>query len=217
MSDADQDRKSTIAISTQLEDDFIAPLTAIRGALELLRDHSDMDPEVRRRFIESGLRECARLERGVSRLAATVYPESSKPSVSPASSAFDLRLQFLQELNVIDLDFSDYVFENSEMVYAFYDVIERQVAATGRKWHFVVNFRDCRIWPEAWVAFAHRGKKLAVNYALETVRYAVPKETEDGIVETSAAADLDPNLYVSREAALAHIAAVRSGEAPPRR
>ena len=85
---------------------------------------------------------------------------------------------------------------------------------TGRKWHLLVNFRDCRVWPEAWVAFAHRGKKAAVNYAIDTVRYAAPARTEAGLAVEAGGGPPDAAHYPTREAALAHIAAVRAGDRP---
>lgn len=217
MAQADSDKISTLVLNTKLEDDFIAPLTAIRGALELLRDHPDMEPDVRLRFVEAAVRECARLERGVEQLASTVYREPGRtpsPPERPEAGEFGSRIRLLAELEIVDLDFSDYVFGDSKEVNSFYDAIERAVEATGRKWFFAVNFRNCRIWPEAWVAFAHRGKKLSVNYALDTVKYAAAAETEDGIVKTSDAADDDPNLYPSRDAAFAHVAKLRDGGTP---
>lgn len=219
MAQADSDKISTLVLNTKLEDDFIAPLTAIRGALELLRDHPDMEPDVRLRFVEAAVRECARLERGVEQLAATVYREPGRtpsPPESPDASEFGSRIRLLAELEIVDLDFSDFVFANSNKVNGFYDAIERAVGATGRKWYFAVNFRNCRIWPEAWVAFAHRGKKLSVNYALDTVRYAAAPETEDDIAKTSAETVDDPNLYPSRDAAFAHVAELRDNGAPPK-
>ena len=44
------DATSTEALGTKLEQDFVAPLTAVRGALELLRDFPDMSELERERF-----------------------------------------------------------------------------------------------------------------------------------------------------------------------
>ncbi len=197
-------------LNTRLEDDFVAPLAAMRGCLEVLRDCPDLTPEEHRRFVEVALRECARLGRGVASLAETVYAEPQPAPTRTKSGrlpddaylAYRDRMTFLKELEVLEVDFSDFLFEDSAMVNAFYDVIDEAVEATGRKWHFVVNFRDCRVWPEAWVAFAHRGKKANVNYALSTSRYAASPET-------AAAMDPDPDLFPSRDAALAHVASLR--------
>lgn len=203
---------STAALSTTLEEEFVSPLTAVRGALELLRDHPDLEPEERARFLESALRECARLESGVKHLADRVYgapEEKGEPApapVDPAQRAFAARIRLMPEQNVVDLDFSDYIFKDSKQVNDFYDFIEGAVEPTGVKWHYLVNFRNCRVWPEAWIAFAHRGKRLAVNFGHDTVRYAAPAETEAGIAHH----DDEANHYPSREEALAHVAAARA-------
>ena len=103
-----------------------------------------------------------------------------------------------------DFDYSSFVFSSAAVVNEFYDVIEWIVDRTGRDWYFVVNFRDCTVWPEAWVAFAHRGKRINVSHALGTVRYAERDDDEEG--------GHDPDLLGSREAAFARIEAMKSGE-----
>ena len=62
----------TLALSTKVEEDFVAPLTAVRGSLEILRDFSDLGADERLRFIETALGGCARLEKGIGELARTV-------------------------------------------------------------------------------------------------------------------------------------------------
>ncbi|MDH3694796.1 MAG: hypothetical protein OER96_09525 [Gammaproteobacteria bacterium] len=67
----------------------------------------------------------------------------------------------------------------------------------------------CSIWPEVWVAFAHRGKKVNLSYSLGTVRY-VEKKADDSDTETSKhMARTDPDLFASHSLALAHIDAMR--------
>lgn len=209
MSEPDGDDAQAATLSTILEEDFIAPLTAARSALEVLRDDPDLAPGDRTRFVEQALRACAALERGVAHLSQTVYGEAEAVAepVPEVGRAFVARIRFLNELSVLDLDFSDYTFEDSDMVNAFYDSIEQRVAATGRQWHVLVNFRDCRVWPEAWIAFAHRGKKATKTYAIDTVRYAAAPEISGG-----EAPDWDRSAYdyPSREDALAHVAERRA-------
>ncbi len=204
-----RDDARAATLSTILEEDFIAPLAAARSALEVLRDGPELSSADRTRFVEQALRACAELERGVAHLTQTVYGEAAAvaEAVPDVARRFDARIRFLNELGVLDLDFSDYVFEDSAVVNAFYDAIEQRVAATGRQWHVLVNFRDCRVWPEAWIAFAHRGKKAMQTYAIDTVRYAAAPEMSDG--ETR---DWDHSTYdyPSREDALAHVAAHRA-------
>jgi hypothetical protein len=74
----------------------------------------------------------------------------------------------------------------------------------------VINYRNCSIWPEAWVAFAHRGKKVNVSHSLGTVRYAPSQTTGDKINEDSRSERFDPNLFSSREAALAKVEEMKS-------
>ena len=52
-----------------------------------------------------------------------------------------------------------------------HDVIDNLVLGAGGKWFFIVNHRNCSVWPEAWVAFAHRGKKLSMNFSTGVLRY----------------------------------------------
>ncbi|ANK83095.1 MAG: hypothetical protein TEF_21555 [Rhizobiales bacterium NRL2] len=56
------------ARAASLEDDFVTPLTTIRGLLEILRDCPDLPPSERRRFVDMALTDCARLDRGIERL-----------------------------------------------------------------------------------------------------------------------------------------------------
>lgn len=53
---------------TSLEDDFVTPLTTIRGLLEILRDCPDLPTAQRQHFIDMALADCARLDRGIERL-----------------------------------------------------------------------------------------------------------------------------------------------------
>ena len=63
----------TLAPSTEVEEDFVAPLTAVRGALEILRDVPALGEDERLRFVGTVLRGCARPDNGVEALAQTVY------------------------------------------------------------------------------------------------------------------------------------------------
>ncbi len=65
---APQDRERAGSDASYLEDDFVTPLTTIRGLLEILRDCPDLPQAERRRFIDMALTDCARLDRGIERL-----------------------------------------------------------------------------------------------------------------------------------------------------
>lgn len=177
MPDRDGETKSTLALSTKVEEDFIAPLTAIRGALEILRDYPDIGAKEHARFVSSALSSCQRLERSVHDLADTVYDaaEDAERPVKSADAGDDPhadRIEIIEDQNIIELDFSELVFKNSSLVNDVFDTVERIVERSGRKWFFIINMENCRIWPEAWVAFAHRGKKLKIQSSYGMVRYS---------------------------------------------
>ncbi|MEM1277367.1 MAG: hypothetical protein AAGH74_12635 [Pseudomonadota bacterium] len=194
MSDDPATPPTTLALSTKVEEEFVSPLTAIRGALEILRDFDDLSAEERQRFVTGALEECTRLAAGIDGLAVAVYAASPpEPAADPSGTA--RRIQFHQDSEIADLDLSGMVFDSSQTVAAFFDVIHRLVDQTGRKWFFLVDHQDCQVWPEAWVSFAHRAKKVTVNYGLGSIRYE--RDAEPG------------GRYPNREAALAQLAAMR--------
>lgn len=204
---------STLALNTKVEEDFVAPLTALRGALEILRDFPELEDDERARFVGTALRGCSHLELAVEELAGSVYAASqqggqneSDEQLSAEQQDYAARIKLLVDLDVFEIDFSEFVFSSAKIVDDFYDIIDNRIAETGRKWYFMVNFRDCRIWPEAWVAFAHRGKKVNVNHSLGTLRYAHQAGSASG--------GFDPDILVSRDAALAKIVELRSAAAP---
>lgn len=195
------DTPLTLALSTKLEEDFVAPLTAVRGALEILRDFPDLPPVDHQRFVTTALTECARLERGIEDLAATVYAAGQRTYLGNPSEpspedqgAYASRFRILEEHGAIEVDLSDFLFDSSAVVNEYYDALEKVIQSTGRAWYFIVNYRDTSIWPEAWFAFAHRAKKINVTYSLGTVRYV------EGNTDTNA-----PDMFESRELALQHI------------
>lgn len=212
-----QDRPAqpeTLALSTEVEEDFVSPLTAMRGALEILRDHSDLTLDERRHFVDMALDRCSHLEAAVRRLATTVYAAANRTeadtpdaasAVSEASDEDLARIRFNAEHDLAEVDLSGFVFDGSGAVNAFYDLLDRQVAATGRTWHFIVNYQDCAIWPEAWVAFAHRAKRVQATYADATVRYAGANDAHSRTADAS-----DPNFVTSRAEAIARIAEIRA-------
>jgi len=207
MSEDPVDEYSTLALNTKVEESFVTPLTAIRGALEILRDFPDLQPAQRKQFIDTALLECARLARGVDELAETVYAAGERSmahdTTEPTSAEeqeFTDRVRVLNDLKVIDIDFSDYEFCNSDMVNDFFDHIDRMAERVGEDCYFALNVRGCRIWPEAWVAHAHRAKKIRVTYALGMFRYVDGGDAADADVPS------DPDIAPSREVAFKIIA-----------
>jgi len=120
------------------------------------------------------------------------------------------RIRFFDDLEVMEVDFSDITFADSAAVNFFYDAVDARLAATDRKWFFLVNYRDCVIHPDAWIAFANRGKKTNLARSLGTVRYAAASATGGEIAERARTEKFDANLFPSREAALARIEEMRA-------
>lgn len=211
------DANLSLALNTALERDFVSPLTSIRGALEIIRDFDDLSEVERSNFLDNALADCARLEQGIEHLAATVYAagkrqheDESQPPQPPINHVYAERIHFLDELQIVEVDFSEFEFSSSKIVNDFYDLLDALIERSGERWYILVNYHKCSIWPEAWVAFAHRGKKVNVSYSLGTVRYVDASKTAD-----AAFLPADPELFHSREAALAAIEAQRQSAPRP--
>lgn len=141
------------------------------------------------------------------------HPER-EPVDAETAARYAARISFDREAGFMEADFSDFAFTDSGVVNDFYDVIEREIAATGReKWYFLVNYRGCEVHPEAWIAFANRGKKLNIAHSRGSVRYAATGDTAEEILERSRLESFDPNICSSREEAVERIAAMKSGSA----
>ena len=119
------------------------------------------------------------------------------------------RIGFYPDLQVMEVDLSELMFSDTSEVNHVYDAIEHRVGKTDQKWLFLINYKNCTILPDAWIAFAHRGKKLNVAYSLGTVRYAIPDRTSNEILEKSKEDNFDPNMFDSREDALEALARMR--------
>ncbi len=126
------------------------------------------------------------------------------------ANQFENCVTFHTEIQVMEVDFSNVTFDVSSTVHQAYDVIDRKVGETGKKWFFLVNYLNCKIMSEAWIAFAHRGKKLNLAYSLGSARYAASGDTAEEILESAKQEKFDPNLFRTREDALAHLAHLRS-------
>lgn len=119
------------------------------------------------------------------------------------------RIGFYPDLQVMEVDLSELTFSDTSEVNHVYDAIELRVGKTDQKWLFLINYKNCTILPDAWIAFAHRGKKLNIAYSLGTVRYAIPDRTSEEILEKSKEDNFDPNMFGSREDALEALAQMR--------
>lgn len=209
MSEKPTELKATLALNTELERQFIAPLTSVQSALEILRDYSDLSEAEYQRFITIGLQGCAQLTASIADLAGAVYdsPDDGQPGPSNPTNEFDVDLNRIirdEQGGVIEIDLSDFRFESADAANRFYDGLEAFIQSTGRKWYFVINQTNFKVWPEAWVAAAHRGKKFAHACALGTVRY---------VDETAVGKSNDPEIFASKHAAMAEIIAIKSKNA----
>lgn len=194
-----------------VEDDFVSPLTMIRGVLEMLRDSDDIPSGAVRKFLDLALDDCDRLSESIDRLVEanpTAVKRSRRvldSSVSAADRAtFAHRVSLMPDDRIVEVDFSDFAFASSEAVNAFHDVIDGIVEEAGGQWYFMVNFRNCRIEPEAWGAFALRGSRTNKKHSLGTVRYAVPVDTKKDLIEQEAGAAASA-MFRSRQAAIDYL------------
>lgn len=120
------------------------------------------------------------------------------------------RVKFLRAEQIMEVDFSDLTFDSSAMVDEFYDIVEQGIAAQGDgKWYFLVNYRNTRIYELAWIRFAQRGKRVNLASSLGSVRYAVREDVGQTIESSAKRENFDPNLFSSREDAVAEIARMR--------
>lgn len=123
-----------------------------------------------------------------------------------SSSQFSERIQFMDDRQIMDVDFSNLTFDTSAMVDEFYDEVERKIADSGRdKWYFLVNYKNTRIFELAWIRFAQRGKRVNLASSLGSVRYAAHEDVGESIEAHARVEAFDPNLFDSREEALAEI------------
>ena len=200
----------TLALSTKLEEDFVSPLTSVRGALEILRDFPDLEHDKRQEFIARALKDCAVLQRGIEELGNVVYTsgrraESAGETKTKPQADYADRIHTFEDDDIIEIDFSDFEFNNHFLVDEFFDKIQYILDKSNKKWYFLVNHTRCSVWPETWIAFAHRGRMLSDKFSLGLVKYSVPLEsnTREGVESKSPAAN--SSFLTSREAALMKI------------
>lgn len=125
--------------------------------------------------------------------------------------AFDSRITFHDEIEVMEVDFSDFTFKTSKDVNEFYDLLEDRIAATGHDfWYFLVNLHNTRIDPDAWFAYSQRGKTLNMAHSQGSVRYDPSEETRAEIARRSKSEAFDANLFADREDAIARLKSLPS-------
>ncbi len=118
----------------------------------------------------------------------------------------DARIQFHHDIEVLEVDFTDYSFETTKDVNEFYDRLEERIADTGEEfWYFLVNYHNTRIDPNAWFAFSQRGKTLNLAHSQGSVRLDPSDETRAQIERQKETEAFDANLFANRDDALARL------------
>ena len=125
------------------------------------------------------------------------------------SDEFRRRVTFHADAAIMEADFSNITFEHSRDVDDCYDVLEEVIGATGRKWYFLVNYENTKIFSQAWIQYAARGKTLNEAFSLGSVRYAPGSETETDIRLRAETGGFRPNIRNTRDEALERIAEMK--------
>lgn len=138
--------------------------------------------------------------------------ETLTPRLSSLTAGqIDARITFHDSTETMECDFSDLHLVTQQEVNAFYDRIEERIAETGHeKWFFLVNYSNSRIDPDAWFAFARRGKALNLAHSQGSVRVDASEETRRQIERDSGTENFDPSLFADRESAISHLAKLPS-------
>src|SRR3990170_5873143 len=119
------------------------------------------------------------------------------------------RTIFHEDLETVEIDWSDWSFATEQQVDEFYDDVDGRLAATGRRWYFLVNYLGCVIAPEAWDRFAARGKHSNVTYGLGTVRIGTSAGTRDIIRQLAQSERFRANIFETRDQALLALGEMR--------
>jgi branched-chain amino acid transport system ATP-binding protein len=119
------------------------------------------------------------------------------------------RIIFHEAMETLEIDWSDWTFATERQVDEFYDEIDRRLAATNRRWYFLVNYLGCVIAPEVWDRFAARGKHSNVTYGLGTVRVGTSSGTRGVIRQLAQSERFRANIFETRDQALLALGEMR--------
>ncbi len=140
----------------------------------------------------------------------TLTQDATK-STTVTAPEIDQRVRFLDDLQTMEVDFSDFHLETSADVNAVYDRIEERIEASGEDlWFFLIDYSGSRIDPSAWFAFSRRGKALNHAHSMGSVRYDASEATRRQIERAAGTDAFDANLFADRDSALARIAKLPS-------
>lgn len=133
------------------------------------------------------------------------------PTAFPTTEDMDRRIIFHDDLQIMEIDFTDFRFDDSMTVNRFYDRIEQRVRETGEdKWFFLINYSGSRIENAAWFAYSRRGKELNLAFSMGTVRFDVSDVTRRQIERDATTERFDPNLFADRDHAIARLKSLPS-------
>jgi branched-chain amino acid transport system ATP-binding protein len=119
------------------------------------------------------------------------------------------RITFHDAIETMEVDFSSMTFADAVQVNAIYDEVDRQLAATGKRWFFLVLYTDCEIAPEAWDRFAERGKSTNINHGRGSVRVDAKAQTREAIRQSAGRESFRSNIYDTRDQALLALGELR--------
>jgi branched-chain amino acid transport system ATP-binding protein len=119
------------------------------------------------------------------------------------------RIIFHDAIATMEVDFTNLTISDEAMVDALYDDLDGQLAASGKRWFFLVNYTNCVIAPEAWPRFTERGKNCNVTYGLGTVRVGASSQTRDAIRADAGRAMFRANIYDTRDQAMLALGEMR--------
>ena len=125
--------------------------------------------------------------------------------------AVDPRLTFHEAAQIVEIDLSGLYFHTSADVNAFYDRLEDRLLETGEPlWFFMINTSDYRVDEGAWFALTRRGRDMNEAHTMKTVRFDDRPETAAQIERNKGTDREVPNLFASRDAAMAHLRSLPS-------
>jgi hypothetical protein len=153
-------------------------------------------------------------EEAIKRLKSFPSKRVATPPKTPSyePGEFSHRVRFLEAEEIMDVDLTNITFVHSRDVNDCYDELENKLRPTGRKWYFLVNYENTKIFSEAWIQYSSRGKALNKEFSLGSVRFAPGLETETDIRLRAESGGFRPNIRNTRAEALARIDEIKRGE-----
>ena len=130
-----------------------------------------------------------------------------------AERALQDRVIFHETVETAEIDFAGMSFATPGEVDVAYDEADRRLAATGRRWYFLVVYENCVIAPEAWDRWAERGKQTNIAHGLGTVRVGASRETREAIRQHAGREMFRANMFDTRDQAMIALGEMRKRKA----